>query len=386
MSAHNCTLVLVCTALFCAMQAYTDDLTAADVRLLGLEARLNPEHRDSKLTELAGALQELGTHDQATLAERQDDFQYALLLAVDMVVYETLAPDTIAAIDRALESFITLDEIGRSNRWEPLIYVYGFFNRDVTAQQIKDVAALWDNIPESEREVNYPTWPHSVDAVCKPLSMGPLLDPGETLPALERAVPLLKELLLHEPEPGRAFHMPSHAALVLGPLYDRWVDDPEAGKIVRRHLGSREAFNDLMAGRLLAAAEADPFMMPTWTHGFYAYSGRYLANGLARLDARNALPTLNETLIQYEKLGAAQTSIDYTRRALIALGDADQRRAMEGGDIAERMRLAVWFARNGKGETKTYGLDLLGTLLGVPSNEALRTWFEQERDRLLRTR
>lgn len=299
----------------------------------------------------------------------------------DLPVYETLTAGTIETLDNALEQVFNLEEVSRGNDWEALIYVYGYFNRDVTPEEIGAVAERWRGTPVENREPDYPTYIHVIDAVCKPLSMGPLSG-GGTVEALEIALPLLIEGLTQAPQPGRAFHPPSHAALVLCPLYDRWPQQTPEGAVVRKHLGNREVFIRRV-GDQLVGTQANPAELPDYAYGFYAYSGRYIANALARMDARSARPVLRASLEVYQDKGASDSTVTYTRRALVALGDAVERKAFEA-DLADSARhegavaQLVWLTRNGGTETRAYAGQLLGSALECDAGTALETWFERQ--------
>ncbi len=353
---------------------------AKTIRNLGLRARVYPEEREADVRRLAKSIAVLAATDKTALHDRQNDFQEALLLMCDRGIYETLSTGTIAALDDALEGVFTMDDIKRDTEWEPLIYVYGFFNRDTNAKAIIRIHDWWIKIPPEEREPYYPTYPHAIDAVTKPLAMGPLFNRMETGPALDVAVPQLRSMLLQPPLPGRGFHIPSHAALVLGPLYERWANDPEYGPHVKTYLGTRDEFEALLAGQLIGALPGTSDL-PDFAYGFYAYTGRYIANGLARLDARLALPALRQSLEIYQKHNAPDSTIAYTRRALAALGDEAERGALEqslaSGD-EPALATVVWLCRNAQGEGQTYAEDLLGKQLGVPAHDALETWFKKQ--------
>jgi len=350
------------------------------IRTLGLRARLYPEERDAAVQRLARSIAIMSTGDKAGLKERQRDFQEALLLVCDPEIYETLSTAAIEAVDNALESAFTMTDIKRDTDWEPLIYVYGFFNRDTNVQELIEIHDQWIAIPVEEREPYYPTYPHAVDAVTKPLSMGPLFNPMDTGPALDVAVPQLRAMLLQPPIPGRGFHVPSHAALVLGPLYERWADDPEHRTRVTAYLGVRDEFEALMAGQLIGSLP-DTSDLEDFAFGFYAYSGRYIANALVRLDSGLAVPALRQSLEVYRAHDAPGATIAYTRRALVALGDEAERKAFEeslaAGDESAVATL-VWLCRNARAEGEEYASTLLGKELGVPAGEALDAWFKQQ--------
>jgi hypothetical protein len=355
-------------------------LDANAIRVLGLRARLFPEERDAAVQRLAKSIAVLSASDTGRLRDLQGDFQEALLLVCDPGIYETLSPGSIEAVDAAIEGAVTMDDIKRDTDWEPLIYVYGFFNRDTNAGEIIKIQDQWVSMPATTREPYYPTYPHAIDAVTKPLSMGPLFDPQETARALDVSASLLRSMLMQQPLPGRGFHIPSHAVLVLGPLYDRWDDDIEYGPRVKQRLGDRDKFEALMAGQLVGAhpncADLEEF-----AYDFYAYSGRYLANGLARLDARVAVPALRQSLEIYRARNAPDATIAYTERALAALGDATEQSKLEAAVAAgddDAISTVVWICKNAQGEGKVYGCGLLGEHLGVPADQALDAWFRTE--------
>jgi len=382
MFRHFTALVIVIVPAVAAWSETTGD----HIRGMGIEARINPETRDATLRELAEMLTQLAEDNRQRAHDLQQDFQYAVLLATDPGVYDTLAMDTILAVDNAMESTYTFEDVIEGDRWDPLTYAHGFYNRDVTAREIKDVAERWRDMEDDERRRQYPTYIHVIDAVTKPLAMGALTGgEDETHGALGIAVPLLKEMLLQEVLPGRAFHPPSHAALVLGPLHERWADHPRHGDLVRGHLGDREAFITLMEGRLIAA-QPNPSEIEGFQRRFYAIVGQYVANALARMNARSAVPTLRECVSYYAR-GVSDTAVAYTKRALVALGDTEARSAIEdyverGQRLGEVEAIAVWLIRNGRGETVAYGQELLGRILDTDPESALRTHFENELARL----
>ncbi len=376
-------LMLLVTALYTTgASAQPEDVVqdSTAIQVLGLRARLYPEERDASVQRLAKSMAVLGASDKGRLQELQRDFQEALLLVCDPGIYETLATGTIEAVDTAIEGVVTMDDIKRDTDWEPLIYVYGFFNRDTNAGEIVRIQDQWVGIPAEDREPYYPTYPHAIDAVTKPLSMGPLFDPQETAQSLDVATLLLRAMLLQPPLPGRGFHVPSHAALVLGPLYERWENDVRLGVHVKQHLGTRDEFEALMAGQLIGA-QPDLANLDEVTLNFYAYTGRYLANGLARLDARVAVPALRQSLKIYRAHDAPEATIAYTERALAVLGDADARVKLEsalGAGDEDALRTVVWICRNAQGEGNAYGCALLGEQMSVPADEALDTWFRRQ--------
>lgn len=353
-------------------------VSGADIRALGLSARLDPAHRDARLQEIAGIMEQLPRERVLAL---QGDFQYALMLHVDEGIYDSLSPETIEAIDNALERCFTLDDIARDNTWEPLIYTYGFFNRDVSAGTIQEVLYEWSELPEEEKAPRYPTAIHVIDAVCKPVSMGPIGDEATTGSILSIVVPAMKAQFLDEPKPGTAFHPPSHACLVLVPLYLRWAEHPVHGALIREHLGSRAEFEELLVSRLIGGLP-DGVPESHMLYGYYGYIGAYLANALARLDARAAVPALRRSLQVYEERGKQGRASAYTRRALIALGDEASRAVLES-QLKENPKAdtvidtAVWLARNGRGEARSYGEALLGKALGVDPEAALSAILEQ---------
>ncbi len=370
-------MVLICMAVaaFARPAAAAD---AAQLERLALGARLQPAQRDALVQQIAAHLQ-AASANKAQLRRQQNGYARALLLVCDHDVIGTLSPATREAVDDAIESAIGLDDI-RSGGWDRLAYVYGFFNHDVTPEQIERIAQGWRDMTEAQRRRVYPTYPHLIDAMCKPLSVSGLGDDAQTDRALRTTIPLLKEMALGEPRPGRAFHPPTHAALVLGELYARWCDDATHGPLVRRLLGEREAFAKMLADRLIGAQPAN--QLDRTAVGFYAYTGRYFANTLARLDARSAAPVLRRSLALYEEKGAGGSTVAYTRRALVALGDAGLRDELETKLAADprdpaSVELLVWLCRNGRGETAVYGRKLLAQALGCEPAAALKVYFER---------
>lgn len=374
-------VVLCCVAQVWAQPGGEAVVRDADaIRILGLRARVHAEERDAAVQRLAESIAVLSASEKETLRALQNDFQEALLLVCDSGIYETLSTGTIAGVDSAIESVVSIDDIARDTAWEPLIYVYGFFNRDTNAGEIVKIQQQWAAMGPEERESSYPTYPHAIDAVTKPLSMGPLFDPQETAHALQVGTALLRAMVLQAPLPGRGFHVPSHAALVLGPLYERWEDDVADGARVRQHLGSRDELEMLLAGQLVGA-QPNYDGLEDYAYDFYAYSGRYLANGLARLDARGAVPALRQSLEVYRDHGAPEPTIAYTERALAVLGEPLERSKLEGaiaaGD-ADAWDTVVWMCRNAQNEGRDYACALLGERLGVPPDEALNAWFREQ--------
>jgi len=373
------TIIALFTVVHAAAWAQ-EEPTPEAIQQFGRDARLDAANRDAHVQALAGITVQLAEADPARLHAPQRDVQEALLLVCDPPIFDTLSPETIEAVDHALEQVITLDEVSRSTRWEPLIYVYGFFNHDTSAEEIRRVWDVWVGMSDAEREQAYPTYPHTIDAVCKPLSMGPLAPPADTREALAVALPALKALLLQVPAPGRAYHIPSHAALVLGPMHDRWAGTELAGDLIEQHLGTREEFAALLAGQL-AGARPDRAELSEVEFGFYAYSGRYIANGLARFNERSVVPILRKSLEVYEARGGDATVIAYTRRALAALGDPAERAALEAAletGVDTAVPTLVWLCRNGQGETIEYAERLLGRALDCPPDNAVATWFREQ--------
>ncbi len=369
---------ILLSTIFCPWTT-AEPVQGGTIRMLGLEARLNPEIRDIRLQEIAAYLNAMSPE---RAHELQGDFQYALLLHCDPEIYDTLSETTIEAIDNSLETLFSLEDIDRDNHWEPLIYVYGFFNRDVTLEIIQEVIARWDGLSDEEKGPRYPTYIHVIDAVCKPLAMGALRDTDQTRAALELVIPAMKTAFVAAPKPGTAFPPPSHACLVLGPLYERWANDPEFGPFIEAQLGSRTAFEAMMISQLPGGLKNNSPLSHV-DYGFHAYIGSYLANAIARLDARTALPALERSMAIYEKHKAKGRVLEYTQRARLALGDAGARADFDAAlkDPTQKdacVKTASWLARNGKGETRAYGLNALGALLDSTPDKALDVYFEKE--------
>lgn len=354
-------------------------LDETTIMRLGLEARIDPQLRNQRAQELATLILKAKTE---TVHGLMRPIQEALLLLCDRRVLATLQRDTMRMIDDALEKHITIEEVDRSVRLDRLSYVYGFFNHDVKPSEIVKYRDQWASLSLEEKAPRYPTYIHIIDLVCKPLSVGPLDSPQQTAEALELAAPLLKQMVTQPPRPGTAFHEPSHAALVLGPFYERWADTDDYGAIIKKHLGEPEAFYQMLAQQLVGAQD-DPLKLDKMQHAFYAYSGRYLANTLARLNARATAPILKKTLSVYEKTGAAPASIQYTKRALVALGDKDARAEFEK-TLSENSDLSnlAWLARNGQGETLQYALKHLGAHLNADPAHAIKAYFEKQLEAL----
>ncbi len=345
------------------------------IRFMGVEARLNPERRDEVIRHLAGQMQELGIHEPQLLEALQREYQYALMHVAEPAIYDTLAPETIDAVDDALEALFDLSEISRSNRYEPLVYAYGFFNRDVTPAAMRQVIEQWEALSERERAPLYPTYIHTIDAVTKPLSMGPLANEAATSEALRIAVPMLKQLFMTEPGPGTKFHVPTHAALVLGPLWERWHDHPEHASYIREQLGEREAFAAFMTGQLASTRENADEMGPMELR-VYGYSNRYTANALARLGVVEALPALLQTRALFAEALPDERLDSYMERALITLGDPCARARFESMSDGAALPIAEWLVRNGQEEARAYGLRQLAARLDCPPEEALAKLYE----------
>jgi hypothetical protein len=353
---------------------------ALKIKRAGLIALTDASQRDAVTMQLAQRLGELASVDKARLEALETSFQGALLPLCGQGLLDTLAPATVEAVDNALESVFSLEDIARSNQWEPLIYVYGFFNHDVTVPEITMIADRWNAMSEEERRPAYPPYIHAIDAVCKPLSMAGLRTDQETTDALNIAVPLLKSMLLQRPIPGRAFHPPSHAALVLFPLYQRWASSESQGALLQKHLGTREEFIALACGQLVGS-RADRNALEKFEYGFYAYSGRYIANALARFDARSAVPTLRASLQVYEAQNSDKRTIAYTRRALLALGDPDQRAALSQNP-EDTLKTIRWLCQNAQGESRDFANRLLAAQLQCAPAHALTTYYASELKKL----
>ncbi len=357
--------------------------TDAQIRILGLEARLNPAVRNANMMQLADLMKSLFPTEVHAL---QGAFQSSLMLQCDPDIFPTLSAETIQAVDESLEGLFDFTEIARDTRWETLIYVYGFFNRDVKPEEIKAVLARWDALSDKEKAPLNPTYIHVIDAVCKPLVMGELKDKETTIQALEIVVPGLHDLYLAKAKPGTAFHGPSHGCLILGPLYDRWIDDPEIAPLLLKLFGDRAAFETLLASQLVGAVEKDA-PLSRMENRYHFYIGSYLANSLARLDARSAVPALERSFRIYEREKAQGREILYTQRALLALGNASARADFEEDLKSPAKRetcrnTLVWFCQNGRGETKTYGEEKLGAMLDCKPEAALTRHLELELEAL----
>lgn len=352
------------------------------VREMGIMARLDPEKRDRLIVKIAATLEALGVEDEKGLRSIQGVFQTALLLSCDRGIYETLQPETIEAVDDALESLFTIEDINRDLRWEPLVYAYGFFNRDLSVDEIIKVRDAIEALSGDARERMYPVYPHTFDALAKPLSMGPLTDASQTAKALGIVVPMLKDVIMDEAKPGRAFHPPSHAIIVIAPIYDRWADTagPE-GDVVRKLLGTRDEFIAMLISRLVGGVP-NPRDLPKFHYSFYAFDGQYFANALARIDAREAVDTLKLSLEVYNENIAHPSLISYTQRALVTLGDPDARTLLEEslsqGNDTKAIDTLAWICRNAQGEGKTYAEKTLARELNCKPGQALDMYLSKQ--------
>jgi hypothetical protein len=382
---HNFILLAILATLCSSIPVQAEqDLPSIEknVRALGINARINPESRDAAILQIAETLHDLAAKKPDDLRRIQFTFQTALLLSCDRDIYETLQPETIEAVDNALESIFTIEDVTRDLRWEPLVYAYGFFNRDVTAAEIIEVRNATDALSDDRRQRMYSIYPHGFDALAKPLSLGHLADPTQTLPALEIVVPMLRDIILEEAKPGRAFHPPTHALLVLSAIYDYWEDHPGPERdLVLQHLGTRDEFIAMLSSRVLGGLP-DPDNLPDFHYGFYAYCGQYYANAFARMDARETVDVLKKSIPLYEAHVSHPSLIAYTKRALVSLGDSDERAEIETLlDTDENTRAVgdlVWIIRNVQGEGKTYAMNTLAKHLGCTPREALIAYFEDQ--------
>ena len=347
---------------------------------LALEARLDGSVRNRNLIRIAEALREDARKSIDQVRANQSIYQEPLLLFCDRRIRPSLSSEAVEAVDGAIETALSL-EILRRGGWDRLGYVWGFFNHDATADQIRKLGEEWAALPEDRREPHYPHHPHLLDAVTKPLSIGPVGDVPQTTAALEAALPVLKSFLMQPPKPGRAYHVPTHAALVLGPLYDRWDGTQTQGPIVRKHLGTRKQLVDLIVSRIVSSRNDLETLSPA-TLDYYAYTGRYFANVLARLNDRRAAGPLRKSLSIYRKHKLSEASVRYTRRALAALGDTDQRRTLKQADRTTRLKTAAWLVRHGRGETVEFGRRLLGGLLNCRPEEAETAYWRMRLESL----
>ena len=385
---RTCSIVLF-LVLPCLGFAPSAKAQSVDVRALqrhALDARLEPAQRDEHVQAMASLLAQSVRSDRDAVHEAQRVIQAAFMLVCDESVLTSLSPETVAQVDDALESVFTYEEVIEGDRWDPLAYVHGFFNHDVVPSDIARVRDGWAAIPEDERGRHYPTYIHAIDGVTKPLAYWELAGKDEMKAALETALPLLLEMLEQPPAPGTAFHPPSHAPLVLAPLFARWRDHPEYGPVIKRHLGSKEEFIQRLAGRLVGARD-DRDTLASWEYTFHRVSGMYVANALARLGARSATPILRASLQVYLDHPGRGAAPEYTRRALVALGDPDARAYLE--EAVEKQRLghlaeewAVWLCRNGDDKARTYGEGILRRILETDAADPLAVYFARERETL----
>jgi len=223
----------------------------------------------------------------------------------------------------------------------------------------------------SERDPVYPSFVHLGDRVAKPVSVMRSREPEAMAELLAESIDLLLLFLDQPIAPGRAYHPPTHAAMVLGPLLDRFGDDPVHGALVHDRLGKRDDFIEHLIA-MLPGAQADPAGMDEVEYIWRRYVGTFLANVLVRLDARAALPELRATLDLWQARGATEPAIAGTTRALAGLGELGAREELLASDEPKPL---LWLARYGTGEGQQWARRSLRPLLpGAPEDPLRAMW------------
>ncbi len=330
------------------------------IEALGCLARSDAGERDAALQAAAELLTQVSADKERTL-RLQNAFQTAFLLCLDPPLFATLAPETVAAIDQAIETCFTLEELGTGDRWDPLAYAWGYFNHNLTADEMAAIRDRWAAIPVAERNPHYPYFIHIIDAAVKPLATIPLDDPERVRPLVEVGLPMLVELLDQPVAEGYAFHPPSHAVIIVGQIHEHLSASPTLRPLVEQHLGDREA----MLARLtdsLVGGKGDPAALSETEWRFHTYIGRYSVNALARLGDTAALPAIEQTLGAFAQREANRGVLAYTRRAAAALGNAELRGELSDADL-------LWIARNCTGEPREFAETRLRQSLGVEADD-----------------
>ncbi len=360
--------------------------TPESIKLIGYRARITPQVRDDSLHQIARYIKALNEVDRGKLKSMQKTFQEALLLFTDFEVLfrhdmekELLHRGSIEAVDDALESVFTLEDIRSGYEWNDLAYVYGFFNHDVPVDDIKRVREGWETMPEEERAKQYPTYIHLIDAVVKPLAYWEKDSRREMNTALEEALPLLHDMLFMEPKPGRAFHAPSHAALITAPMYIRWFHEAGYNSRLTRTIGAKTIYGAKLID-LLLGHHPNPEEMKPDEYKFYTVREYYLANALARLNWRYNGKTserLHKSLEVFQQRGDAERTIHAVERCMAALKDKDIREKWEK-DPLQYVDDYVWIIRNGKQEAVTYATNMLASVMGCPVDKAFELYYKQK--------
>jgi hypothetical protein len=365
--------------------ALANDTTPETLKIMGYESRIEPSVRADRLHEIALRLQALNQVDRDKLKKIQGAFQEALMQFTDLDVIITLDLRSVEEIDNALESIFTLDDIRNGYEWNSLAYVYGYFNHDVTLEEIKTVSNGWDELSDEEKAKQFPTYIHAIDAVVKPLAYWEQPSRREMINCLDAAVPLLNKILNQEPASGTAFHAPSHAMLILGDMYMRWEQgtkfwEGDSMYIARptRYIGAKQAFGKLLNSMCIGSLE-NPDSLCKDEYRFYAVREYYIANTLARINWRfNGVSAeiMKKSLAIYEKQGGAEKTIHAIKRCMIALHDNETRETFAEKPM-DHVEDFVWIIRNGKLEAVTYAETMLAHEIGCPVDKAMEFYYKQ---------
>lgn len=365
--------------------ALANDTTPEKLRIMGYESIIYPELSADRLHEIAIRMLALNQVDRDKLKTMQQAFQDALMQFTFLEDFIKINRNSIEEVDNALESIFTLEDIKNGYEWNSLAYVYGYFNHDVTAEEIQQVSDGWDQLSEEEKAKQFPTYVHLIDAVVKPLAYWEQPSKREMLNALDAGVPLLKKLLTQEPAPGTAFHAPSHALIILGDMYMRWEQNSKYWEndsmyIARptRYIGAKQVFAQQLNSMCIGSVE-NPDSLSKDEYRFYAVREYYLANTLARINWRfNGVTSdiLRKSLSVYEKQGGAEKTIHAIKRCMASLKDKEIREEFSRNSI-DHVEDYMWIIRNGKLEAVTYGTKMLAGLIGCPVDKAVELYYKQ---------
>lgn len=365
--------------------ALANDTTPEKLRIMGYESIIYPELSADRLHEIAIRMLALNQVDRDKLKTMQKAFQDALMQFTFLEDFIKINRNSIEEVDNALETVFNLEDIKNGYEWNSLAYVYGYFNHDVTVEEIQQVSDGWDKLSEEEKAKQFPTYVHLIDAVVKPLAYWEQPSKRKMLNALDVGMPLLNKLLMQKPAPGTAFHAPSHALIILGDLYMRWEEgtkywEKDSMYISRpsRHIGAKpimgRKLNEMCIGSLdnLDSISKEDYR-------FYAVREQYIANTLVRLFWRNngiSSEYLNKSLKYYQKQGNADKTIHALKRALVALNDPDMRKEFEANPL-DHVEDFVWIIRNGKHESVEYAEKMLAQVIGCPVDKAVELYYKQ---------
>lgn len=348
------------------------------IKLMGYMSRLEPSIRDDRLHELANYMNALNQVDRDKLKKLQEAFQESLLQFTGDKIISDLDRMWVEEIDNALEAVFTLDDIRKGYEWNSLVYVYGYFNHDITVKEIQDIANEWYHMPEEEKAKQFPTYIHLIDAVVKPLAYWEQPVLSETLDRLEVGVSLLANILKQEPAPGTAFHAPSHGLIISAAMYNRFQNKTMYSSRLTKNIGVKAVYGELL-NSLSIGAHPDPGSIEKDLYRFYMVREYYAANALARLNWRfNGVTSdiLRKSLEIYEKQGGAEKTIHAVHRCMVALKDANARKEFES-NLDNRIEDLVWIINNGKDEAVDYATIMLAKAMNCPVDKAVELYYKQ---------